>query len=170
MTRRLILIRHAKSSWSDNDRSDHERPLNDRGWKAARAVGEWLTANDFLPDEVIHSTATRAAETWEAIASVLPEVPLVHAEKGLYLASPQRMLEILHGAQEACVLMIGHNPGCAMFAAGMSRARSPHPDFSRYPTCATCVLDFDVDDWRRAEPGQGELVDFIVPRQILAAQ
>ena len=31
MQRRLIVMRHAKSSWNSAAQTDHERPLNERG-------------------------------------------------------------------------------------------------------------------------------------------
>ena len=40
MITRLILMRHAKSSWKYHDLSDHERPLNKRGRKAAVKVAK----------------------------------------------------------------------------------------------------------------------------------
>ena len=39
---RLILMRHAKSSWDDPRIDDFDRPLNARGRASATALGEWL--------------------------------------------------------------------------------------------------------------------------------
>jgi len=39
MTRRLILMRHAKSSWDHPGLDDHARPLNGRGAASAEALG-----------------------------------------------------------------------------------------------------------------------------------
>ena len=167
MTRRLILIRHAKSSWDAPDLDDHDRPLNNRGRRGAKAIGTWLAAHELYPDEVIHSTAARADETWGLIAPRMDGTPLVRAERKLYHAAPVAMLDVLQEADGEVVMMIGHNPGCAMFAAGMCRIPTGHPDFNRYPTCGTCILDFDAPEWQGIEPGTGELADFIVPRQLL---
>ena len=38
----LYVLRHAKSSWDDESLSDFERPLNERGTKAAPFMGEGL--------------------------------------------------------------------------------------------------------------------------------
>ena len=42
--KRLILTRHAKSSWDDPAMPDHDRPLNDRGRAAAVQLGVWLAS------------------------------------------------------------------------------------------------------------------------------
>ncbi len=61
--RRLLLLRHAKSSWSDPTARDHERPLNDRGRRAAPLVGDYLRREDLVPDLVLCSSARRTCET-----------------------------------------------------------------------------------------------------------
>ena len=50
--RRLILTRHAKSSWDDPGMDDHDRPLNSRGLRDAPAMGQWLRDKGHLPDQV----------------------------------------------------------------------------------------------------------------------
>ena len=70
--KRLILIRHAKSSWSSGASSDKTRPLNERGNLAAGKVGGWLGANGYAPDEVISSSATPIGiSSWESRALIL---------------------------------------------------------------------------------------------------
>ena len=44
----------------------------------------------------------------------------------------------------------------------MLPARPPmDPDFRRYPTAATLVVDFQIDSWAEVEPGQGSTLDFV---------
>ena len=139
--RRLILSRHAKSSWDDPAMADHDRPLNGRGRRAALELGEWLQSRGYEPDEVLCSTAERTRETWtRAAAAPLEVMPKVRFVDALYNASPDILLKVLRGAAGDCVMMIGHNPGMAEFAA-MLPARAPnHADFRRYPTAATLVV------------------------------
>lgn len=66
MTKRLILIRHAKSAWDDPLLPDHDRPLNPRGEGAARDLGQWLASRGYVPGEVLCSDALRTRATWEA--------------------------------------------------------------------------------------------------------
>ena len=160
--RRLILTRHAKSSWDDPSMPDHDRPLNDRGRRAARALGDWLASRGYEPEEVLCSTAARTRETWERVALAPLEVrPLLRFEPGLYHAAPEQMLAMLRTASAPTVMMLGHNPGIAAFAA-MLPARVPvDPAFRRYPTAATLVVDFQIDNWADLQPGQGSVLDFV---------
>lgn len=160
--RRLILTRHAKSSWDDPGMADHDRPLNDRGRRSARALGDWIASRGYEPEEVLCSTARRTEETWAEIALAALEVrPVMRLEKRLYHADPQTMLEVLRTATHPTVMMLGHNPGIAEFAA-MLPARAPmDPDFRRYPTAATLVVDFQAENWADIEPGQGSVLDFV---------
>ena len=167
MTLRLILTRHAKSSWDDPAMPDHERPLNARGRRAADALGAWLASRGDLPDEVLCSDAARTRETWARIAPSLECSPVLGVTPGgLYLAGPETMLAELRCAVGRVVMMIGHNPGIAEFAA-MIVARPPaEPEFRRYPTGATLVVTFEADSWPDIGPGEGAVVDFITPRAL----
>ena len=166
MTKRLILIRHAKSSWDDAQLPDHERPLNPRGKRAAADLGQWLASRSYLPDEVIASDARRTQETWAGLAPALPDAPAPRLTDKLYNAGPDVMLAVLRHASGDTVLMLGHNPGIAEFAHRLV-ARAPlDPAFQRYPTGATLVVEFETDDWADAAPGAGVTLDFVVPREL----
>jgi phosphohistidine phosphatase len=63
-------------------------------------------------------------------------------------------------------MMIGHNPGIAEFAHRIV-ARAPlNPDFQRYPTGATLVVDFAADSWADVAWSMGSVDDFIIPREL----
>ncbi|HRO14626.1 MAG TPA: histidine phosphatase family protein [Paracoccus sp. (in: a-proteobacteria)] len=160
--RRLILTRHAKSDWNNPAVPDHDRPLNARGRRSARALGDWLTSRGYDPEEVLCSPARRTQETWEQAATAVFETrPELRMEPALYQACADTMLQVLRTARASTVMMLGHNPGIAEFAA-MLPARVPlDPDFRRYPTAATLVVDFQADDWASVEPGQASLRDFV---------
>lgn len=166
MTRRLILIRHAKSSWDDPRLADHDRVLNSRGITACRLIGDWLAAHDHQPDEALVSDAARTQETWSRIAARLGPVPALRHEPRLYHAGAEMMLTVLRGATGRTVAMVGHNPGIAEFAARLLRLAPDHGDFRRYPTGATLVADFAVADWGALVPASGEVVDFVTPREL----
>lgn len=160
--RRLILTRHAKSSWDDPRMEDHDRPLNDRGRRSARELGDWMASRGYEPEEVLCSTALRTRETWERVAGAPLEVrPVVRMEKRLYLADPATMLEVLRTATQPTVMMLGHNPGIAEFAAQLPARPPMDPDFRRYPTSATLVVDFQANSWADVQPGEGSVMDFV---------
>lgn len=166
MSRRLILTRHAKSSWGNPLLSDHDRPLNARGQQAAADLGGWLASRGYLPGEVLVSDARRTRETWEGIAPSLPDAPSASFKPALYHASADVMLAVLRHASAECVMMIGHNPGIATFAERILAQQISHPGFYRYPTGATLVASFEIDDWAEAGFGMGAARDFVVPREL----
>lgn len=166
--KRLILTRHAKSSWDDPLTPDHDRPLNERGKAAAADLGVWLASRGYIPDEVLCSDALRTRETWNGIAPALSQAPALHLKPALYHAGPDVMLAVLKHATGGTVMMVGHNPGISEFAARLIARAPASPEFTRYPTGATLVCDFAVDAWDQISWGQGVLDDFIVPREIVA--
>ncbi|MBO9476790.1 histidine phosphatase family protein [Shimia sp. R11_0] len=166
MSRILILMRHAKSSWSDPWQADHARPLNKRGRASAKALGGWMKDNALLPDEVLCSTSERTRETLDRLALTPDTAP--RFEERLYLAAPNTMWQLLKSATGSTVLMIGHNPGIASFAAELASKPPQHPRFQDYPTGATTVFHFDCTHWQEIQPHTGQIQAFALPRELLA--
>jgi phosphohistidine phosphatase len=164
--KRLILTRHAKSSWDDPTTPDHDRPLNDRGKAAAADLGQWLASRGYVPDEVLCSDALRTRKTFSGIAPALPGTPVLELKPALYHAGPDVMLAVLRHARHDTVMMIGHNPGIAEFAHRLVSHTPQSTDFARYPTGATLVVDFAAEAWSDVGFGQGVTVDFTVPREL----
>lgn len=164
--KRAILTRHAKSSWKNLDLRDHDRPLNERGQKAARKIGGWLCDQNYLPDHVISSTATRCFETWHGVDAVLCSNISPTFQSTLYHASIGAMLKSLQSAEGECVLMLGHNPGIALFAQELLETAPQNPNLYNYPTAATTIIDFEINDWHALELRSGVLRDFVIPRDL----
>jgi len=160
--KRLILMRHAKSSWGDSSVADHARPLNGRGRVSARVVGDWLRARGYIPDQAFSSDAKRTRETFAGLKIACDTQFL----RSLYHAEPEEILHVLRRATGDSVLMLGHNPGIGWFAQSIVSEAPPHPRFYDYPTCATLIAEFDVDDWDEIGTGTGKAVDFVIPREL----
>lgn len=167
MALRLILIRHAKSAWDDPMAEDHARVLNERGRKSATALGQWLATNGYLPQLCLCSDAARTRETWERIAAELPQPVRVSHRAELYHAGSQRLLGTLRRATADTVALVAHNPGIGDFANALLRKRPEHPRYPDYPTGATAVIDFDIEDWSDLALRSGTLADFVVPRDLI---
>jgi phosphohistidine phosphatase len=163
-SRRLVLLRHAKSDWPDV--ADHERPLAKRGRRDAPRAGRWLARSGYVPDAVVCSTARRARETWELAAAALAQAgggaPPVRYEPRVYDATVLGLLMLVREfpEDERTVLIVGHNPGLAELAVGLA-APPPEPP-SAFPTAAVAVLGL-AGDWASAGPGEARLLAFAVP-------
>ncbi|WP_033067099.1 SixA phosphatase family protein [Thalassospira australica] len=169
----LLLLRHAKSSWADPGRADHDRELNRRGEKAAPFMGRYLRQHELVPDLIWCSTAARAVQT----LGLLGRDFAIHADviynEDLYMANDRVLLENLHHTYEDAsqVMIVGHNPGLEMFAhalyaGGNDAARDTM--VRKYPTCALVHFEFDVEHWRDIALGTGRLIDFIKVKDLQA--
>jgi phosphohistidine phosphatase len=110
--RRLMVMRHAKSSWTSHVRTDHERPLSKRGRRDAPRVGKRLAELGWAPDLVVGSDSRRTQETWERLRKRFPEAR-VSFTRGLYATGPAALrTEVARlSADVRTVLVLGHNPG-----------------------------------------------------------
>lgn len=165
MTLCLILMRHAKSSWDDPRQADHDRPLNTRGRRSADALGDWLRDKGYLPDQARSSSSRRTQETFERLRLTCP----VDYQPSLYHAGPAAMMDVLQQAKGQTVLMLGHNPGIAEFAAQLVTHPPAHARFHDYPTCATLVAGFSVSSWSEIGFGTANPIEFVIPRELIAA-
>ncbi len=162
-TRTLILMRHAKSSWSEPGLGDFDRPLNARGRAAAPLIGRQLRDAKLDVDVLLASTAVRVRETLELLLPAwMYEGPIVR-EKQLYLASPQTIMTFVSSldSQWQSTMVVGHNPG-------MSELLSYLSDQSlEMPTAACAVLEGHGPDWSSALRSRPwNLVAYWKPREL----
>jgi phosphohistidine phosphatase len=148
MSRRLYLLRHAKSSWDDSELADHDRPLAPRGIRAAAAIAGYLREHEIQPALVLCSTARRTRETYERLGLDGP----VRYEPRIYGASAAELRELVRALPDELesVMLIGHNPAIEEL--------SGEPKF---PTGALAVLE--LDDWSASG---ATLVAFVRPRDL----
>ncbi len=166
MTLTLILTRHAKSSWDDPTLDDFDRSLNRRGRKSAPLIGRWLVERGYVPEVVVASGARRTVETWEGMASAMPDATVLERNTALFHAGASTILAVLCEQAAAKVMLIGHNPGFADFANRIVAHPPRHDRFSDYPTAATAVIGFEGESWTQARWGRGRILDFVVPRDL----
>ncbi len=168
-TKRLLLIRHAKSSWADPGLIDHDRPLSDRGRKAAIAVGRFLRQSGLEPDLVVCSSAIRARQTLEFLRfAVETEVAIESSLYGAAAASLlSRIRSIPPGVRSA--VLIAHNPGMEELARVLAGPDSDLASADKFPTAAVAEFRYLTPTWAAVgsgRAGQGGLVTFVVPRDL----
>ncbi len=168
---RLLLLRHAKSSWNDDALADFDRPLATRGHSVLPLVGHHLATHGLTPQKVLCSSARRTRET---LAGLLPyfEGDLdVRLSRELYEAGEDRLIDQIraHGGGARTLLVIGHNPGLQETALALIGTGNPSPieDLEKkFPTAAAAVIDFPAVKWVDVEPKSGRLVAFLRPREL----
>ena len=164
-TRRLILLRHAKSDWPDVP--DRDRPLAKRGRHDAPKIGRWLRDRAYLPDIVICSDARRTRQTWKRVARELGGSPSVTFEPRAYAASAMTLLYLVMElpATSRTALLVGHNPGVSELATSLALPPDGDDAPIRFPTAAVAVLDVP-GDWADLAPGRARLIDFTTPADL----
>ena len=152
----LLVLRHAKSSWSDSALADHDRPLNHRGERDAPRIGNLVRQQRLTPDLIISSDAVRARLTAEAVAEAAGYAGEIRLEPILYGAAPDDIVVALRTAEPEVetVMVVGHNPGLEALVGQLTGER---PDL---PTAALAQIDLPIDRWRDLnETTRGTLVE-----------
>lgn len=150
MSRELLILRHAKSDWSQ-EVGDFERPLDTRGVRDAARIGQWMRAEHIQPKLILSSPARRAAQTTEAVVTALGVGPAAIVwDERLYLASVPDLLEVLAGvtAPTRTVLVIGHNPGLEDLLLWLAPGAEGQRHQEKLLTTATvAALRLPTGDW-----------------------
>lgn len=157
--RKLLLIRHAKSSWKDSELDDHERPLNKRGERDCLTMARHLADKDEPLDILYSSTAIRALDFAQSI-SEFTYVELV-PDLSFYTFDTDELIEILRHLPDSAerVGVIAHNP-----AITQTVNRLAGQEIKKVPTAGVVAMTSDIDAWADLETGCFELDYFDYPK------
>lgn len=174
--KRLLLMRHAKSSWDHADLPDAARPLSKRGELTAPLMGQLMAREGYVPDRILSSTAKRAVQTSSLIIDAFAPKPDYGQLDELYMATPREILTVIgeQGGMANSILMVGHNPGLGDLATWLVNDGKPR-DIKRlgekFPTAALAIIDLPVDQWRDLSDSairnwSGHLIRYATPRDL----
>ena len=159
----LLLLRHAKSSWDNPALQDFDRPLNERGLRAAPLVGRHLRKRKIVPDLILCSPAQRTRETVSLVSKAAHiESVLLRFDERIYEASAERLSEVISQIEEKVnqALLIGHNPGLEELILHLTGEEK------RMPTAALAQITLNVDKWNRTSAGCGTLDWLVKPKEL----
>ena len=159
MISRLILMRHAKSSWKYTELSDHERPLNKRGRKASVKIAKQLINLDWIPEKLYSSDSTRTKETWAKMEKYIKGIEVEYSRK-FYHSKPKRIMKnVPDNLKYKTIMILSHNPGCADFLAHLCS------EWHRMPTAATALLTINNPNESWKTKGNWDLEELLLPRE-----
>ena len=162
--KRLFILRHAKSSWSDTSLGDWQRPLNERGLRDAPRVGDLLRQRALVPDLIITSDAVRARATALAVAQSAGYTGELVVEPSLYHAAPDDVIAVLNSVADQAarsVMIVGHNPGLEDLVHQLTG------EHYGLPTATLVQLALPIDRWTDLDTAAGAtLVDAWQPKQL----
>jgi phosphohistidine phosphatase len=161
--RTLYICRHAKSDRSPGHANDHDRPLNERGLRNAPFMAEQFAQRGEPVDQLLSSTARRAADTAAFYAGALGvPISLVAYRSALYHASVAELLRVLQEVsnERPRVMLFGHNPGLSMLVEHLS-----DEGLGDLPTGSIVRIDLHVNDWAAVARGTGTVVWWDTPKR-----
>ncbi len=160
-SKKLFIIRHAKSSWKDSSLDDFDRPLNKRGMLNAPFMGEKLKEKNVVPDIIISSPALRAKTTAKIIAKKVKYSKKIIFKKEIYDVGESAIHKILKKLdnENAVVFLFGHNPDLNMLAEEFVGFDE------NIPTCGVVEIAFNCEKWRDISSLNAEFISFDYPKR-----
>ena len=154
MRTRLIVMRHAKSSWSDASLDDHNRPLNKRGRRDALRIAEELHDREWIPERIRVSSSKRTMETLELMEAISRN-STIDVEPSLYHSNISTILQAVEEVEEGKTTMIlSHNPGSEILVQQLSNR------LEKMPTAAAALFEKQQEGWM--------FVDVLRPKKLIA--
>ncbi len=162
MSKKLLIVRHAKSDWGIANTKDFDRPLNSRGFLNAPEMGKRLVSRALIPQQLVSSPALRAITTCKLIAKEIqyPETEIKQEPK-IYEANHQTLLKIVNqfNDEHDFIALFGHNNGITDLAVYLSNT-----DLYNIPTCGMVLIEFPLDSWEMVSKNTGNMLIFDYPK------
>lgn len=164
MSKQLLLVRHAKSSWADFSVKDFDRPLNDRGKKDAPVMAKRLLDKKIAIDAFVSSPAKRARKTAEyfAVEYDRPKKAIIFIDE-LYLATPEVFATVIGQVSDEydTIAVFSHNNGITDYANTLTDTR-----IDEMPTCSIFAVKAPVQSWSGFENAKKEFWFFDYPKSV----
>ena len=163
--KKLILMRHGKSSWKDNSLADVDRPLKKRGQRNVASMAQVLLDEELIPDLILSSPAERASQTAEIMVKNLgiKKDSLLYVDS-IYMADVEDFYELLAGVDDQydVVMLIGHNPSLEALMQSLTG------DIDALPTAGVAYIRLDINQWGEisAEETSGNLKGLWRPKEL----
>jgi len=157
----VLILRHGKSSWKNENLSDHDRPLKKRGIRDAIRMGELIKEEEIVPDVILCSTAKRAKSTAELAAETIYFEENIQYCRTLYHGSSYNYYEKLASLENdlKIAMVVGHNPGLEELLLDLASVDE------WMPTAALAQIELKINSWQELKIGfPGKLVGFWFPR------
>ncbi len=164
MSKKIFLVRHAKTEEGSIDKRDFDRVLTNRGLQDATRLGKYYSSKEIKPDQILTSDAARAYATAELIASQVGyELSRIHINHEIYEASVRTLLKLVCDLNDDwnSVMIVGHNPPINYLAEYLSGA-----DIGHMHTGSCACISFSTSSWSEVSQGSGELEGYVVAKKL----
>ena len=160
--KKLIIVRHSKSSWKDMSLSDFNRPLNGRGKSDGPLMADYLKSKINKIDYLHSSSSVRTFDTSKYFINQI-QFGKVEYDDSLYHSSATSILNMIsnYSADYQSVMIIAHNPGLTNLINNVTNI-----SLDNLPTTGTAEIDFDCDKWNNISRENSTLLDLRFPKQL----
>jgi phosphohistidine phosphatase len=162
--KKLLIIRHAKSSWDDPYLDDHQRPLASKGLRDMPKMAHRLKAKNIFPDMIYASDAVRAKSTALLLVEYLAQSGSTHVDfsRDLFHASHVTIMEKIHSCPDAytSLAVVGHNPGLNELIWSLGQ------NIDNLPTSGIFGFTFETDSWKSVSRKNAEFWFFDYPKKV----
>lgn len=162
--KQLLFVRHAKSSWSNPNLEDIERPLNSRGKRDAPYMASYCRDMELIVDALISSPAVRAYTTASYFYNEFAnENRCFDKETDLYFGSESDWLYLINELSEEYALpaFFSHNPTITYFTNLFS-----DENFDNIPTCGVIYLVSSAEKWKDLTYSNTSVKNFYFPKLV----
>jgi phosphohistidine phosphatase len=159
----LLLMRHAKSSWSDRKAKDRERQLTKQGKKNAREMGKVLLKNELIPQLVLSSSVERCRQTAQEVTEACNYQDNILFLDKLFMAEAEVIVDALKLLPDKIerVLVVGHNPGLESMVIFLSGQIEP------LPSASIANISLTINSWKDLnKDSSGELIQLWRPKDL----
>jgi phosphohistidine phosphatase len=160
--KKLIIIRHSKSSWKNANLSDFERPLNKRGNYDAQLISDFLS-NLIQEIDMLHSSSSE--RTRETAAYFIDKIKIKKCvfDQSLYHISSENLLNIIRAYDNSLnsAMIIAHNPGLTNFVNTLTDL-----NLWNLPTTGLVIINFNVDSWEEIQNSSAEVFCRKFPKEL----
>jgi phosphohistidine phosphatase len=159
----LYVVRHAKSSWDQDDLIDFDRPLNERGIKNAPEMAKRLINRSAIPQLILSSPANRAISTARIFANEMSiSEDKIKQESSIYEGTRGDLARLIsrQNPDFDILMLTGHNPGVTDFINWICYCEE-----AQIPTCSIATIQVDSKKWNGWERGMGKLIELDFPKK-----
>ncbi|MBR4214720.1 MAG: histidine phosphatase family protein [Bacteroidales bacterium] len=160
--KRILILRHAKSDWSDDNVDDKDRVLNYRGENEAKITAKVMLQKNLSFDAIVSSPAARALQTATIVKKITNYPKEILVEECFYFSDMRRILAVIRRLDNQVdnVLIVGHNPlwsNLVLLLAGKRMLMD---------TGCLAELESDIDSWEHFDTHQFTLQNYINPKEV----
>jgi len=155
--KRLILVRHGKSSW-EYDLPDDKRPLKKRGINDANLVSDLFQKKNIAVDIVISSPAVRAFSTCKIFRDKLElDSDNIETNIELYDFHGENVIKTVKNTPDnfETLMIFGHNHAFTSISNIFG-----NKFIDNLPTSGLVAIEFQVDSWVDIKKGNTVLTIF----------